>query len=78
MCEVKTLGYVCKETNGGQHSHVEFPGTNLEIRMEADVCKNLNSNAEVHVTMTVPLVMTLRLLTSPFFGFLWLEIACEV
>lgn len=46
--------------------------------MEADVCKNLNSNAEVHVTMTAPLVVTLRLLTSTFFGFLWLEIACEV
>lgn len=78
MYEVKTLGYVCKETNGGQHSYVEFPGTNLEIRMKADVCKNLNSNAEVHVTMTAPLVVSLRLLTSTFFGFLWLEIACEV
>lgn len=51
-------------------SYVEIAETNLEIRMEADVCKSLTSNAEVCVTMTAPLVVTLRLLTSAFFEFL--------
>lgn len=60
MCEAKTLGFVCKETNGGrsirmwkfQEQEILF----LENRTKADACKNLNSNAEVRVTMTAPLV----------------------
>lgn len=63
---------ICLQRNKRQteHSYVEIPGPDLEIRMVADVCKNPNSNADVRVTMTAPLVVTLRLLTSAFFGFL--------